>query len=117
MVQQIRTLMLGLLIAFAASCVILAQEDPAKGQASKSDATRLLKKYLSPGKTKGRKALRSKLIDLGAEDLQEAIGATEFSPIGRAGKRIGFKTRCPDGYDRPYWVYVPKDYDPPPPIR
>jgi dienelactone hydrolase len=93
-------LMLGL------SCANLAQDVPQP--VKEGDNAGLLKRYLkATGSDKA--ALRKELLALSTDDLQKAIAAVSPDKVESGVQE--WATKCPDGHERPYWVYVPADYD------
>ena len=94
-------------LLLALSCANLAQDvaQPAK----ESDNTALLGRYLkATGSDKD--ALRKELLALSTAALRAAIA--KLTPDNVAAGVQEWTTKCPDGHDRPYWVYVPTEYDP-----
>lgn len=87
--------------------VNLAQDVPAPEK--KVDTSSLLKEYLG-ARGKEKHALREKLLTLTPEELRKAIDGLAYDAV-EAGIQE-WTTNCPDGHKRPYWVYVPEDYDP-----
>ncbi|MBX3459589.1 MAG: PDZ domain-containing protein [Planctomycetes bacterium] len=57
-----------------------------------------------------RDDLRPKLLALGADKLTELIRAYPRPKPPAAGEHK-FETRCPDGFTRPYWLWLPDSYD------
>ena len=90
---------------FVAACLpTVAQEAPeARPEPS------LLRRYLDASGSE-RADLKKQLLALGAEGLQKQIAALEFRAPDKQGV-VKLTTRCPDGFDRPFWVYVPEKYD------
>ncbi|MCA8913069.1 MAG: PDZ domain-containing protein [Planctomycetes bacterium] len=102
-----RTLTCSLIAMMALACVNLAQDVPQP--AKEVDTTDLLARYLkSDGKEKD--ALRKQLLELSADELQKTIHAWQPAKLDKPGV-TEFETLCPDGHKRPYWVYVPEEYD------
>ena len=63
-------------------------------------------------KASGKKKLqlRDALLKLSANELQEAIAnAGPVDPV--APGVLERETDCPDGFRRPFWLYVPENYD------
>ena len=69
----------------------------------------LLAKYqAADGKDKTK--LREKLVAMPTGDLHAAIRS--YSPAAPTESGVVEReTECPDGFKRPYWVYVPENYD------
>lgn len=96
--------LLALVLLFS---VNLAQDEAPQGK--EVDNAALLKEYLgAEGKEKA--ALKERLVALGVEDLQAAIAAFPFEDPEETGV-LEFTTECPDGFERPFWVWIPDDYD------
>lgn len=93
---------LALLISI--QCAITAQDDAP--EVKKVDTNALLSSALT-----GDKDARAELLKLSVEELQAAIKGLTFKATTKSGI-TQMKTKCPDGYTRPYWVRVPKGYDP-----
>lgn len=102
-----RTLTCALVILLCGLSVNLAQDVPPP--AKEVDTSALLKDYLN-AKGKEKHALREKLLALTPDQLRQAIDGLAFDVL--QGGIHEWTTRCPDGFERPYWVYVPADYDP-----
>lgn len=95
------------LLAFFA-CANVAQDVPP--DARKVDTAELLTRYIAAqGDAKAK--LREQLVAQPPADLQAAIAGLKFEKPTRTGM-LRMTTRCPDGYDRPYWVWLPEAYDP-----
>ena len=104
-----RSLTCSALILFAIASVNLAQDVPQP--AKEIDNSALLARYLdATGKEKS--ALRADLLALSADDLRAAIAGLEYKAPDKSGQIIKWYSKCPDGFQRPYWVYVPEGYDP-----
>ncbi len=87
--------------------VNLAQDEAPQGK--EVDNAALLKDYLqADGDEKA--ALRKKLLALSSDDLNAAIEGYAFDQPEETGV-LEFTTDCPDGFERPYWVWLPEDYD------
>lgn len=91
-----------LLLSF--QCVLQAQDKAPK--VKEVDTNALLSSALE-----GNKDARTELLKLSVEDLQAVIVDFAFKATEKSGI-IQMKTKCPDGYVRPYWVRIPKGYDP-----
>lgn len=102
-----RTLTCALVILLCGLSVNLAQDVPAPDK--KVDTSTFLKEYLS-AKGKEKHALREKLLALTPEELRKAIDGLTYDTLESGNHE--WTTQCPDGFERPYWVYVPADYDP-----
>lgn len=102
-----RTLTCSLLIVIGLSCVNLAQDVPQP--VKEVDNPALLKRYLQ-AKGKDKAALRERLLALSVEELRQAIANCPFDAVESGVQE--WSTKCPDGFERPYWVYVPEGYDP-----
>lgn len=102
-----RTLTLAGIAILALSCIGVAQD--VAPDAKKVDNAALLKSYLAAsGDEKAQ--LKEKLLALATPDLRRAIAGIAFEAPEETG--IGeFEIECPDGYERPYWVYAPEGYD------
>ncbi len=92
-----------LLVAFVLSALgrapVVAQDD---------DPQHWLDTYLhDPG---SRDELRPKLLALGADKLTELIRAYP-RPRPLAAGEHKLSTTCPDGFARPYWLWMPANYD------
>lgn len=96
-----------MLLAFFA-CANLAQDVPP--DARKVDTADLLARYLK-AEGDARAKLREQLVAQPPADLEAAIAGLKFEKPTRTGM-LRMTTRCPDGYDRPYWVWLPESYDP-----
>jgi hypothetical protein len=105
----VRTLTCSLIALLALSCVNLAQDVPQP--AKKVDTATLLKQYLK-AEGEAKHDLRAKLLALSADELRAAIAGAGFEAEPKAGEINKWFTNCPDGFRRPYWVYVPETYDP-----
>jgi hypothetical protein len=107
--QVVRTLTLIALTLLLAATVSVAQDVPPPDK--KVDNVELLKRYLDARNRRAKADLRRQLLALSVEELQAAIAAWEFPAIDKPGMHK-WSTMCPDGFERPYWVLLPKDYDP-----
>ncbi|MCC7508089.1 MAG: PDZ domain-containing protein [Planctomycetes bacterium] len=96
-----------LLLAFVA-CANVAQDVPP--DARKVDTADLLARYLKAD-VDARVKLRAQLVQQPPADLQAAIAGLKFEKPARTGM-LRMTTICPDGYNRPYWVWLPETYDP-----
>ena len=76
-------------------------------EAPKAD---LLREYLSEKDAAKKKELRAKLIALGAPALREAIAKLGFEKPKELGA-LEFATKCPDGFEHPYYMHVPPQYE------
>jgi hypothetical protein len=104
----VRTLTLSLLLLIPLACVNVAQDVPRP--AKEVDHSALLARYLkATGKQKS--ALRAELLALSVVDLRAAIAGFTPDAPDKSGEVIKWYTNCPDGFKRPYWVYVPGGYD------
>jgi pimeloyl-ACP methyl ester carboxylesterase len=103
----VRTLTCALVILLCGLSVNLAQDVPPP--AKEVDTSALLKQYLN-AEGKDRLALREKLLALTPAELRKAIEGLTYDALESGVHE--WTTRCPDGHERPYWVYVPADYDP-----
>ncbi|MCF6228255.1 MAG: PDZ domain-containing protein [Planctomycetes bacterium] len=99
-----RTTMAIFALLFSIQCAITAQDDAP--EVKKVDTNALLSSALT-----GDKDARTELLKLSIEDLQAAIKGFAFKATTKSST-IQMKTKCPDGYTRPYWVRIPKGYDP-----
>jgi poly(3-hydroxybutyrate) depolymerase len=90
-------------LALLAHTSAVAQEKPAP-------KTDLLREYLSEKDAAKKKDLRAKLIALGAPALREAIAKLGFAKPNELGA-LEFSTKCPDGFDHPYYMHVPPHYE------
>jgi poly(3-hydroxybutyrate) depolymerase len=90
-------------LALLAHSTAVAQEK----EAPKPD---LLREYLSEKDAAKKKDLRAKLIALGAPALREAISKLGFTKPNELGA-LEFSTKCPDGFEHPYFMHVPPQYD------
>ena len=90
-------------LALIAHSSVVAQEK----EAAKPD---LLRQYLSEKDATKKKDLRAKLIALGAPVLREAIAKLGFEKPKELGA-LEFSTKCPDGFEHPYYMHVPPQYD------
>ncbi|MCB9896025.1 MAG: PDZ domain-containing protein [Planctomycetes bacterium] len=98
-----------MLLLISLACVNVAQDVPQP--AKEVDNSGLLARYLAAtGKEKDK--LRTELLALSADDLRAAIAGVSFKPADKSGEIVKWYTKCPDGFQRPYWVYVPEGYDP-----
>jgi PDZ domain/Dienelactone hydrolase family len=70
----------------------------------------LLREYLSEKDAEKKKELRAKLIALGASALREAIAQLGFEKPKELGS-LEFATKCPDGFEHPYYMHVPPQYE------
>jgi len=102
----LKTLSLSLALLLALHCATRAQDVPVP--AKEVDTTGLLRRYLAAPEA-DKPALRKQLIELSADQLQAAIAAWRPEKV-ESGIRE-WTTKCPDGFERPYWVYVPTGYD------
>ena len=101
-----RTLTCALALMLVCLSANVAQDVPAP--AKEVDTSKLLKDYLG-AKGKQKHALREKLLALTPSELRKAIDGLEFDSLESGTHE--WTTKCPDGFERPYWVYVPEDYD------
>ncbi|MCA8914763.1 MAG: PDZ domain-containing protein [Planctomycetes bacterium] len=104
-----RTLTLSLLMLLSLACVNVAQDVPQP--AKEVDNSALLASYLKATGTE-KADLRAKLLALSVDDLRAAIAGVAFERADKSGEIVKWYTKCPDGFQRPYWVYVPDGYDP-----
>ncbi|MEE9311155.1 MAG: PDZ domain-containing protein [Planctomycetota bacterium] len=99
-----RTTITIFVLLFSFQCAITAQDETPK--VKEVDTNALLSSALT-----GDKDARAELLKLSVEDLQAAIKGFTFKATTKSGI-IQMKTDCPDGFTRPYWVRIPKGYDP-----
>lgn len=106
-----RTFSLIAVFALALSPAFVARQSAqdAPEPAKKIDTTELLAKWRKAS-GKERETLAAALLLVSPTELQQAIAAIPFS-AAKAGLHE-FKTACPDGHERPYWVSLPAGYDP-----
>lgn len=90
-------------VALVAQTSVVAQEK----EAPKPD---LLREYLSERDAAKKKELRAKLIALGVPALREAIAQLSFEKPKELGS-VEFATKCPDGFEHPYYMHVPPQYE------
>ncbi|MBZ0136866.1 MAG: PDZ domain-containing protein [Planctomycetes bacterium] len=102
-----RTLTCTLVMLLLSLSVNLAQDVPAP--AKEVDNATLLKDYLG-AKGKEKNALREKLLALTPDQLRKAIDGLTYDGVVTGVQE--WTTQCPDGFERPYWVYVPEGYNP-----
>lgn len=94
-----------------AALAVFAFARPSVAQDDKAETPeKLLARYLV-AKEADKSALRKQLLALGAPTLQKAIAALAYAKPEKTGT-VKMTTKCPDGFTRPMWVYVPKTYDP-----
>lgn len=97
-----------IIAVMAISCVNLAQD--VAPDAEKVDSGELLKRYIE-AEGEEKDGLRKELLALSTHELRAAIAAYPFEAPAKSGL-AEFEIVCPDGYQRPYWIYVPEGYDP-----
>lgn len=77
--------------------------------ADEDKSTDLLAKYQA-AEAADKSELREKLVALPTPELH--AGIKDYSPEApTASGVVERETECPDGFKRPYWVYVPENYD------
>ncbi|MDC1141915.1 PDZ domain-containing protein [Planctomycetota bacterium] len=99
-----RTTFTVLALLLSLQCGVMAQDEAPK--VKEVDTNALLTSALA-----GDKAARTELLKLSVEEIQSAIKGYEFKEAKKSGI-VQLKTKCPDGHARPYWVRIPKGYDP-----
>ncbi len=93
------------LLACAAT-VLLALALPVRAQ---EEPNSLLARYLSEGDAGLKAALRAELLKLSPEKLHELMAALPCPGEGRG--ELSVSLRCPDGFERSYYLRVPRAYD------
>ncbi len=103
-----KTVSVALLLLLLLSGANVAQDVPTDD--NKVDNVHLLGRYL---KAEGaeKESLRKRLVALTTPQLQAAIAGLKFEKPEKTGVTKHY-TKCPDGHERPYWVYLPESYDP-----
>ena len=94
----LRTLAVAGIVLSAAVCHVEAES-------GKSDLQRYLK---AEGEHKQK--LKANLLKLPSTELQSAIAASRPAAPEASGV-TEHETMCPDGFSRPFWLYVPEKYD------
>lgn len=84
---------------------------PARAQDAAPEGTQQLLERFLADQTVTRDSLRADLIARGATELRRAIAQWKHEKVSKPGT-LRFTTVCPDKHERPFWVYVPKTYDP-----
>lgn len=96
------------LAALALLALALISQNPAHAQPKA--APELLREYLAEKDAARKKELRASLIALGAQGLRDAIAKLGYERPNELGA-LEFKTKCPDGFEHPYFMHVPPKYD------
>lgn len=81
---------------------------PSPAQDAELTPAQMLDRYLHFPEQ--RDDLRPKLLALGADKLEALIREYPRPPALEPGEHK-FETTCPDGFERPYWITIPADYD------
>jgi len=98
------------LIAAISLTIVRAQDAPAGAESARDESQRALAAYIA-ATAEERRAIRPKLLALGTDGLRKAMTGLAFEKPATTGI-ARFMSLCPDGHERPYWVYVPEKYDP-----
>ncbi len=104
---MIRRLSLAALSLFTLALLAHSSAVAQEKDAPKPD---LLRQYLSEKDAAKKKELRAKLVALGAPALREAISQLGFEKPKELGS-LEFATKCPDGFEHPYFMHVPPQYE------